>query len=76
MKIFKNCEIYFINDKLENNINIEEHNIIVIIQGKLNIDGIYIDECSILFGRQVMNKNILYLTENFRYLIYKNKTEK
>ena len=75
-KTFKNCEIYFINDKLENNKTIKENDIIVIIQGEINIDGIYIVQCSMLFGHQIINKNILYLTENFKYLIYKNKIEK
>jgi mannose-6-phosphate isomerase-like protein (cupin superfamily) len=70
-QIFKNSEISFINDKLENNLCIKNNNIIVILQGRINVEGIYFEECSILYGDQILNKNILYLTDNFRYLIYK-----
>jgi mannose-6-phosphate isomerase-like protein (cupin superfamily) len=70
-QVFNNCEITFINDIFENNLFIQSDNIIVLLEGKINIEGIYFDECSILYGYQILNKYTLYLTNTFTYLIYK-----
>jgi len=44
--------------------------IIVILKGQININGIYMNCCSILKGSDIIGKNILYLTKDFIYMKY------
>ena len=67
-KNFKNSKITFrkgiFDDKILNN------SIIIILNGKIQIEGKYIDNCSILKGFDILYKNIMYLSENFIYMQY------
>ena len=71
---FKKSNINFITGKFEDNKNIKENNIILILEGKINIDGIYIDTGSIFYGSKILNKNIIYITKTFKYFIYNEIT--
>ena len=67
-KMFNDSYIIFKKGKFDNTIQI--NSIIVIFEGQLNINGIYIGQCSILKGYDIINKNISYITDEIRYMQY------
>jgi len=72
-KTFNNSYIVFKKGKFDNTIQI--NSIIVIFEGQLNINGMYIGPCSILKGHDIINKNVSYITDEIRYMQYDINTK-
>ena len=73
IKNFNDSHIEFKKGKFDN--TIKNNSIIVIFEGQLNINGIYIGPCSILKGYDIINKNISYITDEIRYMHYDINTK-
>jgi mannose-6-phosphate isomerase-like protein (cupin superfamily) len=67
-KTFLSSRIEFKRDHFDQ--SIKDNTIIVILKGCINVEGIYLSHCSIIKGKELVNKSILILSDDFRYLQY------
>ena len=71
-KNFLDSYILFKNGIIIFDENIKNDSVIIILEGCINVEGVYINQGSILRCYKIMNKNIIYIDDNFKYLIYNN----